>query len=154
MVWKAIIYKLELLLKQLLGNRKMRFDNVKVTGQTYKTNLCYGSSLNLGGSNTANWTGSGTPVISYTWTPSASLDDPTIANPVANPTSDVIYKVVSSLYDNGNLCKDSSLFYVNVTPQVSIQSNSPVCVDDTLVLTEMEVTLVFGTGLRMVMPIS
>ena len=123
--------------KTTSSNRKMRFDDVKVTGQTYKTNLCYGSSLNLGGSTTANWTGLGTPVISYTWTPSASLDDPTIANPVANPTSDVIYKVVSSLYDNGNLCKDSSLFYVKVTPQVSIQSNSPVCVDDTLVLTEI-----------------
>ena len=123
--------------KTTSSNRRIRFDNVKVTGQTYRTILCYGSSLNLGGSSTANWTGSGSPVISYTWTPSASLDDPTIANPVANPTSDVIYKVVSSLYDNGNLCKDSSLFYVNVSPQVSIQSNSPVCVDDTLVLTEI-----------------
>ena len=70
--------------KTTSSNRKMRFDDVKVTGQTYKTNLCYGSSLNLGGSTTANWTGSGTPVISYTWTPSTSLDDPTIANPVAN----------------------------------------------------------------------
>ena len=123
-------------IKNDVGNEKYKLDDIKVTGQTYKADLCYGSSLNLGGNSTANWTGSGSPVISYTWTPSASLDDPTIANPVANPTSDVIYKVVSSLYDNGNLCKDSSLFYVNVSPQVSIQSNSPVCVDDTLVLTE------------------
>ena len=90
--------------------------------------------VSLGSANTAVWSGIGNPTISYTWTPSTSLDNPTIANPVANPTGDVIYKVVSSLYDNGNLCKDSSLFYVNVTPQVSIQSNSPVCVDDTLVL--------------------
>ena len=119
------------------SNEYYRLDNVKVTGQTYKTNLCYGSSLNLGGSSTANWSGPGAPVISYTWTPSATLDDPTIANPVANPTSDVIYKVVSSLYDNGNLCKDSSLFYVNVSPQVIIQSSDPVCIDDTLTLSEI-----------------
>ena len=119
------------------SNEYYRLDNVKVTGQTYKTNLCYGSSLNLGGASTANWSGPGAPVISYTWTPSATLDDPTIANPVANPTSDVIYKVVSSLYDNGNLCKDSSLFYVNVSPQVIIQSSDPVCIDDTLTLSEI-----------------
>jgi hypothetical protein len=119
------------------GNEYIRFDNVKVTGQTYKTNLCYGSSVSLGSANTAVWSGSGNPAISYTWTPSTSLDDPTIASPTANPTTDIIYKVVSSLNYNGNICKDSSLFYVNVTPQVAIQSNSPVCIDDTLVLSEI-----------------
>ena len=62
-----------------------------------------------------------------TWTPSASLDNPTIANPVANPTGDVIYKVVSSLYDNGNLCKDSSLFYVNVTPSFYSKQFPSMC---------------------------
>lgn len=119
------------------GNEYIRFDNVKVTGQTYKTNLCYGSSVSLGSANTAVWSGSGNPSISYTWTPSTSLDDPTLASPTANPTNDIIYKVVSSLNYNGNICKDSSLFYLNVTPQVAIQSNSPVCIDDTLVLSEI-----------------
>ena len=37
------------------GNEYIRFDNVKVTGQTYKTNLCYGSSVSLGSANTAVW---------------------------------------------------------------------------------------------------
>ena len=119
------------------SNEYYRLDNIKVTGETYKADLCFGSSINLGGANTAVWSGSGNPAISYTWTPSTSLDDATIANPTANPTSDIIYKVVSSLNDNGNICKDSSLFHVNVTPQVAIQSNSPVCIDDTLVLTEL-----------------
>ena len=119
------------------GNEYIRFDNVKVTGQTYKTNLCYGSSVSLGSANTAVWSGSGNPAITYTWTPSTSLDDPNIASPTANPTNDIIYKVVSSLNYNGNICKDSSLFHVNVTPQVAIQSNSPVCIDDTLVLSEI-----------------
>ena len=129
--------KIRITVKNNESNEYIRFDDVKVTGQTYKTNLCFGSSLSLGGANTATWSGSGTPAISYTWTPSTNLDDPIIANPNANPTSDVIYKVVSSLYDNGNLCKDSSLFYVNVTPEVSIQSTDPVCIDDTLILSEM-----------------
>ena len=119
------------------SNEYYRLDNIKVTGETYKADLCFGSSVTLGSSNTAVWSGSGNPAISYTWTPSSSLDDATIANPTANPTSDIIYKVVSSLNDNGNICKDSSLFHVNVTPQVAIQSNSPVCIDDTLVLTEL-----------------
>jgi len=129
--------KIRITVKNNESNEYIRFDDVKVTGQTYKTNLCFGSSLSLGGANTTTWSGSGTPAISYTWTPSTNLDDPTIANPNANPTSDVIYKVVSSLYDNGNLCKDSSLFYVNVTPEVTIQSTDPVCIDDTLILSEM-----------------
>ena len=119
------------------SNEYYRLDNIKVTGETYKADLCFGSSVTLGSSNTAVWSGSGNPAISYTWTPSSSLDDATIANPTANPTSDIIYKVVSSFNDNGNICKDSSLFHVNVTPQVAIQSNSPVCIDDTLVLTEL-----------------
>ena len=119
------------------SNEYYRLDNIKVTGETYKADLCFGSSVTLGSSNTAVWSGIGNPAISYTWTPSSSLDDATIANPTANPTSDIIYKVVSSLNDNGNICKDSSLFHVNVTPQVAIQSNSPVCIDDTLVLTEL-----------------
>ena len=119
------------------SNEYYRLDNIKVTGETYKEDLCFGSSVTLGSTNTAVWSGSGNPAISYTWTPSTSLDDATIANPTANPNSDIIYKVVSSLNDNGNICKDSSLFHVNVTPQVAIQSNSPVCIDDTLVLTEL-----------------
>ena len=43
------------------GNEKHRLDDIKVTGQTYKADLCYGTSINLGGTNTAVWSGIGKP---------------------------------------------------------------------------------------------
>ena len=117
-------------------NERFKLDDIKVTGQAYKINLCYGDPLNLGGSPTANWSGTGNPTITYHWTPSTGLSDPNISNPIANPTSPIIYKVVSSLTDNGVTCKDSSLFNVNVTPQVSVSNSSPVCINDTLTISE------------------
>ena len=94
-----------------------KLDDIKVTGQQYKINLCYGDPLTLGGSPTANWSGTGNPSITYNWTPTTTLSDPNISNPIATPNVPTIYKVVSTLTNNGITCKDSSLFYVNVTPQ-------------------------------------
>ena len=73
------------------GNEN-RLDDIKVTGQTYKADLCYGSSQIWEEPVLPTGPVLDPPVISYTWTPSVSLDDPTIANPVANPTSDVIWQ--------------------------------------------------------------
>ena len=117
-------------------NEKFKLDDIKVTGQQYKINLCYGDPLTLGGSPTANWSGIGNPSITYNWTPTTALSDPNISNPIATPTVPTIYKVVSTLTINGVICEDSSLFYVNVTPQVSISSSSPVCINDTLTISE------------------
>ena len=117
-------------------NEKFKLDDIKVTGQEYKINLCYGDPLTLGGLPTANWSGTGNPSITYQWTPTSALSDPNISNPIAIPTTPIIYKVVSTLTNNGVICKDSSLFYVNVTPQVSISSSSPVCSNDTLTISE------------------
>ena len=121
---------------QTEANVQIKHDNIKVTGQQYKINLCYGDPLTLGGSPTANWSGTGNPSITYNWTPTTALSDPNISNPIATPTVPTIYKVVSTLTNNGVICKDSSLFYVNVTPQVSISSSSPVCSNDTLTISE------------------
>ena len=117
-------------------NERFKLDDIKVTGQQYKVNLCYGDPLTLGGLPTANWSGTGNPSITYQWTPTTALSDPNISNPIATPTTPIIYKVVSTLTDNGVICKDSSLFYVNVTPQVSVSSSSPVCSNDTLTISE------------------
>ena len=118
-------------------NERFKLDDIKVTGQQYKINLCYGDPLTLGGSPTANWSGIGNPTITYHWTPNASLSDPNISNPIATPTVPTIYKVVSILTNNGVICKDSSLIYVNVSPQVSVISSSPVCINDTLTISEL-----------------
>ena len=117
-------------------NERFKLDDIKVTGQQYKINLCYGDPLSLGGSPTANWSGTGNPSITYNWTPTTALSDPNISNPIATPTVPTIYKVVSTLTNNGVICKDSSLFYVNVTPQILISSSSPVCSNDTLTISE------------------
>ena len=117
-------------------NEKFKLDDIKVTGHQYKINLCYGDPLTLGGSPTANWSGIGNPSLTYNWTPTTGLSDPNISNPIATPTVPTIYKVVSTLTNNGVICKDSSQFYVNVTPQVSVSSSSPVCSNDTLTISE------------------
>ena len=72
-------------------NERFKLDDIKVTGQAYKINLCYGDPLNLGGSPTANWSGTGNPTITYHWTPSTGLSDPNISNPIATPTSPIIF---------------------------------------------------------------
>ena len=118
-------------------NERFKLDDIKVTGKQYKINLCYGDPLSLGGSPTTNWSGIGNPTITYHWTPNAGLSDPNISNPIATSISSTIYKVVSSLVYNGNTCKDSSLIYVNVSPQVSVISSSPVCINDTLTISEL-----------------
>ena len=41
--------------------------------------------------------GAGNPSITYQWTPTTGLSDPNIPNPIATPTTPIIYKVVSTL---------------------------------------------------------
>ena len=118
------------------NNEYLKLDDIQVTGQIYKDILCYGTSMSIGGSPTADWSGAGSPAITYSWTPTNGLSDPTIANPVANPTTTSTYIVIASLDDNGTTCMDSSRIVIDVTPQVSIVSSDPVCVDDTLSISE------------------
>ncbi|PCJ88798.1 MAG: hypothetical protein COA57_03010 [Flavobacteriales bacterium] len=49
--------------------------------------------------------------VSYQWTPAAGLDDPNIANPIANPLDTITYTVVVT---DGNGCVDTA--YITVTP--------------------------------------
>ena len=53
--------------------------------------LCVDGSVTIGGSPTAT---GGTPPYTYSWTPTAGLDDPTAANPTASPSTSTIYTVV------------------------------------------------------------
>ena len=116
-------------------NERFRLDDILVTGQSYKKNICSGSNLTLGGSPTASGF-IGSPVVSYQWTPSTGLSSPNVSNPTANPTSNNIYKVIASYIDNGVTCQDSSLLYVNIADQIVISSSTPVCITDTLIISE------------------
>ena len=115
-------------------NERFSLDDILVTGQSYKKNICSGASLTLGGSPTAS--GFGSAVVTYQWTPSLGLSFTNISNPTANPTSNNVYKVVASYTDNGLTCKDSSLLYVNIADQIVISSSTPVCITDTLTISE------------------
>ena len=116
-------------------NERFRLDDILVTGQSYKKNICSGANLTLGGSPTASGF-IGSPVVSYQWTPSIGLSSPNVSNPTSNPSSNNIYKVIASYIDNGVTCQDSSLLYVNIADQIVISSSTPVCITDTLIISE------------------
>ena len=118
------------------SNEQIRIDDIKVTGKRYKETICFGTSTTLGGSPSASWSGPGTPVISYEWSPATGLSATNVPNPDANPTVNTTYKLVTILDDNGTICRDSSYYYLTVSPQITIISDDPVCIDDTLRLSE------------------
>ena len=94
-------------------NERFSLDDILVTGQSYKKNVCSGASLNIGGSPTASGF-IGSPVVSYQWIPSLGLSSQNVSNPTASPTSNNVYKVIASYIDNGVTCEDSSLLYINI----------------------------------------
>jgi uncharacterized repeat protein (TIGR01451 family) len=53
--------------------------------------IAQGGSVQIGGSPTAS---GGEPPYTYSWTPMAGLDDPTLANPIASPSSTTTYTVL------------------------------------------------------------
>jgi hypothetical protein len=77
----------------------------------------YGGSVQIGGSPTAT---GGTPPYTYSWTPTTSLSNPTIANPIAAPTSTTTYTVLVT-DDNG--CTDTD------SMRVTVQVEPPCCPD-------------------------
>lgn len=90
-------------------------DQVKVTVNTLPiavagpfAELCIGGStqLNAGGS-------SGTAPLSFSWSPTATLNNPLIVNPIATPTSTTTYTVTVT---NGNGCTATSQVSVLVNP--------------------------------------
>ncbi len=65
--------------------------------------ICIGSSANLSASGGIN----------YSWTPTSTLDNSTIANPVATPTTATTYTV---LVTDANGCKNTDAVLINVNP--------------------------------------
>ena len=111
-------------------------DNITVTGSRYADVLCLGNSTTLGGSPSATWSGAANPSITYSWTPTTGLSDPSIANPTANPTSSTVYTLSCTYNDGGTICRNSSYYSLTVSPQVIASNNGPICVYDTVTLSE------------------
>lgn len=78
--------------------------------------ICRGASVQL------NTIGAQT----YSWTPAATLSDPTIPNPVATPTTNTQY-IVTGTNANGCIAKDT----VNITlfnpPAITISNDTAIC---------------------------
>jgi len=72
--------------------------------QTQDANICFGSSVQL------NATGG----TSYSWAPATGLNDPNIANPVANPTTTTTYILTAA---NG-VCVATDTVVVTVAPEI------------------------------------
>ncbi|RYF63651.1 MAG: hypothetical protein EOO39_28145, partial [Cytophagaceae bacterium] len=72
--------------------------------------------------------------VSYTWTPAATLSNPTISNPVASPTSNTVYTV---LVTGSNNCsnKDSVKITQKPIPVFNVSADKSICVNGKAQLT-------------------
>jgi gliding motility-associated-like protein len=71
--------------------------------------------------------------VNYQWSPSASLNNPSIANPKASPTAAITYKVIVNNVFN---CKDSAFVTIAVKakPVVKVTAGSTICKGDSIQL--------------------
>ncbi|PCJ28531.1 MAG: hypothetical protein COA97_00865 [Flavobacteriales bacterium] len=86
------------------------------------TTVCNGTSLTLGGNPTGSF-GS-----SYNWSPSASLNDDTLANPIATPTINPTEYIVTVTDTNGCINMDSVLISINPLPVIITNNDTSVCI--------------------------
>lgn len=96
---------------------------ISVTASSASPTICFGENTTL--------TGSGG--TTYSWTPSATLDNPTIANPVATPTATTTYTVVGT---GGSGCTATAVVTVVVNPLPTVDAGAPtsICTGTTTVL--------------------
>ena len=88
------------------------------------TAICKNTSLPL-------WVNGG---VSYTWSPSATLDNPSSTTPVASPASSTSYQVVIT---DANSCEYLDSVRVDILPDPVFSVNGPLqtCLNDSIVLT-------------------
>ena len=100
--------------------------------------ICLGESIQIGGNPTGDWTGNGSPVITYSWSPNSNINDNTFANPTVSPTTTTTYTVtVTSTHNNGNTCDENSSIEVTVIePQANALNSGPICAGQSFTLDE------------------
>lgn len=62
----------------------------------------------------------------YSWSPSTGLSDPTIANPVATPTSTIQY-IVTGISNSGCSANDTVNITVNIKPAIAKSNDTLIC---------------------------
>ncbi|MFM7022392.1 MAG: PKD-like domain-containing protein [Flavobacteriales bacterium] len=90
--------------------------------------FCDGDSAKIGGNSNSAYT--------YLWSPSANLDDDTLASPLTTATTPTTYIVETSLRAFG-ACKTTDTVEVNVSPKFSIDAGPDVltCANEPTLLT-------------------
>lgn len=93
--------------------------------------VCPGLTQTIGGSPTAS---GGTPPYSYTWTPSGSLNNATIANPAATPSVPTMYYV--TVTDSGGVNTGIDSVFVDLNPIYAYSAGPDmyVCIGDTITI--------------------
>ncbi|MBX7051261.1 MAG: PKD domain-containing protein [Flavobacteriales bacterium] len=97
---------------------------------------CAGVGVQIGGNPTAVDPNPGPPGVSYSWTPTTGLNDPTIANPIATPSTTTTYTVTLS----GNGCNgQTDQVQVTVLPSpnanFNFTPNNTPCADTPIAFT-------------------
>lgn len=92
--------------------------------------ICYQGSVNLGGS--PSGTG-GTGSISYSWSPSTSLNSTTVSNPVSSALSSVKYTL--TIKDSLG-CIDTNSVYLTVNPKLTANAgaNKFICYGSSVII--------------------
>ena len=92
--------------------------------------ICSGGSTSIGGAPTAS---GGTTPYTYAWNQASSLDDSTLANPTASPTSNTTFTIL--LTDSaGCTASDDIIITVDATATVAAGSDATICQGDTYTL--------------------
>ena len=94
--------------------------------------ICDGQSVQIGGNPTADNGLLGS--LSYSWSPNLSITDPSIANPIVNPSSTTTYTVTVTRTIGPQSCSESSsiIVTVNPLPNVTFSSLNDVCLNKKL----------------------
>jgi hypothetical protein len=93
--------------------------------------ICAGSSVGIGDSPTGQ---GGIGTLTYSWNPTTGLNNPSLANPTATPSSTTEYMVTVT---DAHSCyaTDNVTVTVNPKPAATASNNGPVCEGNTLTLT-------------------
>ena len=105
--------------------------NYPIAVSSLNDSVCLGSTTALDVS--PNGTG-----FTYNWTPAPSLNNSSVYNPIATPTTSTIYSVVLT-YPNGCRVSDTVLVIVNPTP-IAAFSNTSVCASNATQFTNSSTT--------------
>lgn len=95
-------------------------DEPNVNMITRDTTICAGSPLRI--------LATGTPGLTYSWTPATFLDNPAILNPTATPTTTITYTLTATLPGSpcGNVVKTITI--TTMTPAISIATpDTTIC---------------------------